>query len=191
MSQSDKRQEILQAALGLIAERGFHEAPIALVAERAGVGAGTIYRYFAHKELLITELFQEIHGRISAVMLDGYEVGKPIRERFLHLGTAVLRYFTAHPLEFRFVEQYMNSPYGIAFRRDRIMGKGEDADLYRRLLEEGVAQQIIKGLPLTILLSLAIGPLLTLARDQIAGFIELDDGLLAQAVEACWDGVKR
>jgi AcrR family transcriptional regulator len=191
LTQTDKRQEILQATLRLIAEQGFHEAPVARVAEQAGVGAGTIYRYFANKELLITELFQEIHARISAAMLDGYQEDKPIRERFLHLGTAVLRYFIANPLEFRFIQQYMNSPYGIAFRRDRIMGKGADGDLYRRLLEEGVAQQIIKGLPLTVLLSLAIGPLLALARDQIAGFVELDEGLLGQAVEACWDGLKR
>ena len=191
MTQTEKRQEILQATLELIAERGFHEAPIALVAERAGVGAGTIYRYFANKEQLITELFQEIHARISAVMRDGYQVDQSIRQRFHHLGTALLRYFIANPLEFRFVEQYMNSPYGIAFRRDRIMGKGEEGDLYRRLLEDGVAQEIIKRLPLTVLLALAIGPLLTLARDQIAGFVEFDDGLLGRAVEACWDGVKR
>ncbi|HQM90514.1 MAG TPA: helix-turn-helix domain-containing protein, partial [Syntrophales bacterium] len=53
MKNSDKRDEILRAALELIAEHGFHGAPMAMVAERAGVGAGTIYRYFEGKDALI------------------------------------------------------------------------------------------------------------------------------------------
>ncbi|MBQ4491867.1 MAG: helix-turn-helix transcriptional regulator, partial [Deltaproteobacteria bacterium] len=54
MSQNkDRRTSILEAALGLIAERGFHGTPAALIAERAGVGVGTIYRYFRDKDELI------------------------------------------------------------------------------------------------------------------------------------------
>jgi AcrR family transcriptional regulator len=190
MAISEKRQEILNAALQVIAEHGFHEAPIALIAEQAGVGAGTIYRYFATKDLLIAELFQELHTQISTVLAQGYQDDKPLRERFLHLGTALLRYFIANPREFRFLEQYLNSPYGIEYRRERLLVHGEDTDLYRRLLEEGVAQQIIKDLPLVVLLALVIGPLLAVARDHITGFIKLDDNLLRQIVQSCWDGLK-
>jgi AcrR family transcriptional regulator len=190
MAISEKRQEILNAALQVIAEHGFHEAPIALIAEQAGVGAGTIYRYFATKDLLIAELFQELHTQISTVLAQGYQDDKPLRERFLHLGTALLRYFIANPREFRFLEQYLNSPYGIEYRRERLLVHGEDTDLYRRLLEEGVAQQIIKDLPLVVLLALVIGPLLAVARDHITGFIKLDDNLLRQVVQSCWDGLK-
>ncbi len=46
MAKPDKRDEIVQAALELIAEHGFHGAPMAMIAERAGVGAGTIYLLF-------------------------------------------------------------------------------------------------------------------------------------------------
>jgi hypothetical protein len=116
---------------------------------------------------------------------------KPIRERFVHLSTALLRYFIANPLDFRYLEQYHNSPYGVAFRRDRILGEGADGDLFRRLLEEGMALRIVKNLPLAVLFSLAFGPLLAVARDHILGFVELDDSLLAQTVLACWDGIKR
>lgn len=191
MAISEKRQEILHAALELIAEHGFHGAPIASIADRAGVGAGTIYRYFANKDVLITELFQELHDKIHTGLMEGYKTDKPLRERFIHVSTELLRYFITNPLEFRFLEQYLNSPYGAAFRRDRILGKGWDGDLYRKLLEEGGAQQIVKDLPLVVLFALAFGPLLTVARDHILGFVELDDALLVQAVQACWDGIKR
>ena len=51
----DKRTDILQSALELIAERGFHGAPISEIAQKANVAAGTIYRYFENKDLLIKE----------------------------------------------------------------------------------------------------------------------------------------
>jgi AcrR family transcriptional regulator len=192
MAASEKRQEILHAALELIAEQGFHGAPIAAIAERANVGAGTIYRYFENKDVLINELFRELHDRICTGLLEGYKADQPLRERFVHLSTALLRYFIDNPLEFRFVEQYLNSPYGNAFRRTRLMGTGEEEDdLYRRLLEDGITQQVVKDLPLVVLFALAFGPLLAVARDHILGFVQLDDSLLEQTVQACWDGIKK
>ena len=191
MAISEKRQEILKAALELITKHGFHGAPIAAIAERAGVGAGTIYRYFANKDILITELFQELHDKICAQLLEGYDVAKPFRERFLHLSTTLLRYFITHPQEFRYLEQYHNSPYGVAFRRDRILGSGGERAPYRLLFEEGVAQQVVRDLPLVVLFALNFGPLLAVARDHILGFVELDESLLVRTVEACWDAIKR
>ena len=191
MATSEKRQKVLNAALELITEHGFHGAPISAIAEQAGVGAGTIYRYFASKDIIITELFREIHDKVCAGLLEGYEAEKPFRERFFHLSMALLRYFIASPQHFRYMEQYLNSPYGVAFRRDRILGSGGDEALYRVLLEEGVAQQIVKDLPLVVLFDLTFGPLLAVARDHILGFIELNDTLLVQTVQACWDGIKR
>jgi TetR/AcrR family transcriptional regulator, repressor of fatR-cypB operon len=188
---SEKRHEILKAALELITEHGFHGAPIAAIAQRAGVGAGTIYRYFATKDILIIELFQELHDKICVHLLDGYEVEQPFRARFLHLGAALLRYFITHPQEFRYLEQYFNSPYGVAFRRDKILKSEGDGMPYRTLFEEGMRQQVVRDLPLVVLFALTFGPLLAVARDHILGFVVLDERLLVQTVEACWDSVKR
>src|SRR5450631_4352987 len=118
MAKLDKREEIFRASLELIAEHGFHGAPMAMIADRASVGAGTIYRYFENKDVLITELYRELEERIYPVIQEGYAPEKPIRERFIHLGTALLRYFIVNPLDFRFLEQFHNSPYGVACRRD-------------------------------------------------------------------------
>lgn len=191
MTATDKRHEILQAALYLIAEHGFHEAPIAKIAARAGVGAGTIYRYFANKDILINELFRAQHARISSLLLIGYHQEGPVEDRFLHLGTALLHYFIANPLEFRFLEQYLNSPYGIAFRKDRLLGQADDEDFCRRLLEEGRSRQEIKELPLAVLFALAFGPLLAVARDHVTGVVELNEDLIVRTVQACWDSLKR
>jgi TetR/AcrR family transcriptional regulator, repressor for uid operon len=54
----DKReQEILEAAAAVFAERGFRKTRVADVAERAGIGKGTVYEYFRSKEDLFLRLF--------------------------------------------------------------------------------------------------------------------------------------
>ncbi len=191
MSKSDKREEIVRAALELIAENGFHGAPMAMIAARADVGAGTIYRYFENKDVLISELYMDLEGRIYPDILEKYAKDTPIRERFLHLGTALLRYFINNPLDFRYLEQFHNSPYGVAVRRDKLLGAKEGCDVFRELFDDGIYEQVMKDLPLTILFNLAFGPLLAAARDHILGFISLDDTLITRTIEACWDGIKR
>jgi len=191
MTKPNKRDDIVRAALELIAELGFHGAPMAMIANRAGVGAGTIYRYFENKDVLIHELYQELEAKLYPFILEGYAVEAPFRIRFLHLGTALLRYFIENPLHYRYLEQFHNSPYGVAFRRDKILGKTGGCNVFRELFEEGAAQQVVKDLPLVILFALAFGPLLAVARDHILGFVQLDDSMINRTIEACWDAVKR
>jgi len=190
MEKDDKRCAIIRAALELVAEHGFHGSAMALVAERAGVAAGTIYRYFDGKDLLIRETYAFLEGQMLASIMVRYPEGRPFRERFLHVGQGLVNYFIASPMEFRFIEQFHNSPYGVACRRDKVLGK-KDKNLVHGLFEEGRQQQIVKDLPLTILFALTFGPLVDVCRDHILQFTELDDSLVARTVEACWDAVKR
>jgi hypothetical protein len=124
-------------------------------------------------------------------ILDGYATEAPFRARFLHLGTALLRYIISNPLHFRYLEQFHNSPYGVAFRRDKILGNRGGCDAFRELFDQGLAQQVIKDFPLVILFDLSFGPLVTVARDHILGFVQLDETMIERTIEACWDAVRR
>ncbi len=186
----DKKREILHATLQLVAEHGFHGAPCSLIAEQAGVAAGTIYRYFENKDVLINELYLELESRINIALQEGYSPDQTIRIRFTHLATELLIFFISFPLEFRFIEQFHNSPYGVEFRRDRIFGHKSGCDIYRVLFSQGVEQGVIKDLPLPVQFDLAFGPILAVARNHILGFIELDRTLIEQVVAACWDSLK-
>jgi len=191
MKTTGKRDDIMQAALELIAERGFHGSPMAEIAEKGGVAAGTIYRYFESRDSLIAELYRDLEGKIMAVLLNGFPGGAPVRERFLFLLRGLLRYLIANPLHFRYLEQYFNSPYGISLHRDRLLGKSKNADILMDIFREGIERRILKELPKAVLFSLSFGPLVSLMRDHIAGFIVLDERLISRATEACWDAIKR
>ena len=187
---SDKREEIIEAALELIAEHGFHGAPMAMVAERAGVAAGTIYRYFENKDVLIQESYAFLEEQILDFVMADYPEERPIRERFLHFCTRLVHYFLASPMQFRFLEQFHNSPYGVAHRKDKVFEK-KNKSVITEMFEEGQQQQIIKELPLAVLCALTFGPLVDASRDHILQFLVLDEVLIAKITEACWDAVKR
>jgi len=197
MARDDKRELLLQATLELVATHGFHGAPCAAIAEQAGVAAGTIYRYFESKDVLIVELYAELEGRITSALMSGYKANQPIRDRFLHLAIGILKYFITHSLEFKYIEQFHNSPYGTAHRRDNLLGNTESSDavrkcdIYKQLFAEGLESQVIKNLPMPLLFDLAFGPIVSVARNHILGFIQLDDALIEQIAEACWDSLKR
>jgi AcrR family transcriptional regulator len=191
MKSPEKRAEIMQVALELLAEHGFHRVPMSMIAEKANVAVGTIYIYFASKDELITGLFLDLERKIIAAFRDGFSAAGPMRERYLYLTREVLLYFINNPLHFRYLEQYTNSPYGITMHRDRFLGKPGHDDILMNFFEEGISQHVMKSLPMVVLFSVSFAPLIFLARDHILGFINLDEDLIRQVTEACWDAIKR
>ena len=61
----DKRQQILDAALKLFVEYGFHGTPTSLIAKEAGVANGTLFHYFSTKDELVVALYSSIKSRMS------------------------------------------------------------------------------------------------------------------------------
>lgn len=64
-SKKEKKFEIiLDAALKVIAESGFHGSQVSRIAKEAGVADGTIYLYFKNKEDILISLFQHKLGHL-------------------------------------------------------------------------------------------------------------------------------
>jgi AcrR family transcriptional regulator len=59
----DRREQMLLAALAVIAERGFAETRIADVAERAGASPALVIYYFGTKDALLTEAMRYAEDR--------------------------------------------------------------------------------------------------------------------------------
>ena len=56
---SDRRRQILDAAIRVFARQGFHASRVADIADEAGVAYGLVYHYFRSKGQVMTELFTE------------------------------------------------------------------------------------------------------------------------------------
>ena len=72
------KERILDAALEVFSEKGFHSATVDEIAERAGVGKGTLYRHFSNKETLFNDLvrlrIEDLERDVLAVLDDRDDV---------------------------------------------------------------------------------------------------------------------
>jgi len=190
----DKREKVILATINLISEYGFHGTPISMIAQKAGVGAGTIYRYFKDKDTLVLEIFKQVNGAFKKTLLHEYDENQPIRDRFLHLCRGIFQYGIKNPYDFKFIEQFYNSPYGTTLRREKIFcncGAANQQLPLEQLFAFGQAHLVIKQLPLAALIALSIGPIVFLIKDSIAGLIQLDEATLDKTLAACWDAIKQ
>jgi AcrR family transcriptional regulator len=190
MTKQKKREEIILSAMALIAEQGFHGAPMSMIAKKAGVGVGSIYRYFENREVLIQTIYKEKEERLVAFLLEKYPYGQPVKECFFHIGIGVMDYFISNSMDFKYSEQFHNSPYGEAHRRNRIFESAGQPDIFMELYKRGASQQVIKKLPPAVFFNLAFAPIIWSVRDHILGMAELDASLARLIVESCWDSVK-
>lgn len=61
---NDKYAQILDGALKVFAEHGFHRSQVSKIAKEAGVADGTIYLYFKSKKDILICLFRELLGEL-------------------------------------------------------------------------------------------------------------------------------
>lgn len=80
---TDRRGQILDAAVVCFAKRGFHQASMHDISAEAGISVGLIYRYFENKDAVISamadrhkEKIQEIleHARQASNLLESLEI---------------------------------------------------------------------------------------------------------------------
>lgn len=112
---SDKREAIMNAALALFVERGFYGTAVPEIADRAGVGAGTIYRYFESKEALVNELYRTEKMRFARNVVERVNATgpgrEPARELFKRLWLHMAEFAVDHPESFVFLELHHHAAY--------------------------------------------------------------------------------
>ena len=93
-TRGEKRPLILRAATEVFAEEGFASVTVAEIANRAGIGKGTVYEYFASKDELLFAVFEWMNERIFERISERLAVGGTTQERLqrlLDLGAEVTR----------------------------------------------------------------------------------------------------
>lgn len=95
------RRHLLNAAADVMAERGFHEARVHDIAERADVGTGTFYNYFRSKDEIFEALIADTIAGLAAELDLARDEAMGARERLETGWRAVLRYADANRARLR------------------------------------------------------------------------------------------
>ncbi|PLR98081.1 TetR/AcrR family transcriptional regulator [Bacillus sp. T33-2] len=80
-----KYRQIIDAAVVVIAENGYHQAQVSKIAKQAGVADGTIYLYFKNKEDILISLFREKMGSFVQNIEEGIAGKETATEKLLML----------------------------------------------------------------------------------------------------------
>lgn len=153
----NKERAILDAAVEVFAEHGYHGAQMARIAEAAGVANGTVYLYFRNKKDLLVSLFRSRLGQMVARRVaDEAHLGDPLSRlrAFVadHLETlaADRAFATVTQIELRQVDPEMRRAISEVMRSyfavlDRIIADGQAAGALRRDLDARLVRNVVYG----------------------------------------------
>ena len=178
-----KRDAILNAMLEVVAERGFHDAPMSLIVERSGASTGVIYHYFTSKEEIIRALYERIRVLELAHLLDGFSAEMDPRDSFLQSWSNFYRFYREHGREMRFLEQYKSAGFPCETGETPLDDK--TAAFQERF--SGRSQGgVLQDWPPRVLEQMTVGLVTRLASEPA----ELDGDLLAEIGERVWESVR-
>lgn len=139
MAQGDlTRQRLLRAALELFTTQGYHPTTTPLIAKKAGVAEGTIYRHFPSKQDLLNELYRGSAKWALAQVGAAESAGGPARDKLLAVGRTFVACAVQDPGVIRLL--FLQRPGELLDERSREAGRE-----LRRAVEKVVAQGKAEG----------------------------------------------
>jgi TetR/AcrR family transcriptional regulator, repressor of fatR-cypB operon len=183
----DKREPIVTAALELFVERGFFGTAVPEIADRAGVGAGTIYRYFDSKEALVNAIYREQKLLFGKVALDNFPSTASTREQFRVLWTRMARFAVEHPSSFVFLELHHHARYLDAASR---AVEQRMTALFTDVVTSAQARNELKAGDPRVLMGLVMGAFIGVIRSCIDVDRPLGDADWVLAEQCMWEAIR-
>ena len=91
---SEKYQRILDAAVEVIAERGYFRLPVSAIANRVGVVDGTVYLYFKSKDDVLRTAIDTTFARFYLLVEEKFETLRGPREQLEYIARVHLDRYT-------------------------------------------------------------------------------------------------
>lgn len=155
IAQREKRKQILDAAIRVFAEHGYHGARVSDIAERAGVAHGLLYHYFASKDDVLRTIFTENWGALIARFRAVEAADEPADEKLEGIAKILLRTWRNDPALVTVMVREVARSHQLRDRVDevreafvivqRIIEEGQEAGTFRRDLDARLASWIFYG----------------------------------------------
>ncbi|MCP5079331.1 MAG: TetR/AcrR family transcriptional regulator [Psychromonas sp.] len=184
-----KRNKILLATEQLLAERGFYGLSMKVLAETAGIAAGTIYRYFDNKETLMVELHQHIRAEASERIFSGWtEIQNP-KQKYDLLWRNAFDAVLKNPQRLAVIEML----YFIPNSNQHKITLFED-QTFLPLIEfyqKGITDKRFHDWPVPALVTLSFDSAINLAKKVLRERLELDEQVLTHVRDASWQAIQK
>ncbi|MCG9695747.1 TetR/AcrR family transcriptional regulator [Shewanella sp. Isolate11] len=162
MKITDKKKAILDTALTLFVEQGFHATSTAAIARGAGVATGTLFHHFPSKEALMEYLFLNIKQEFADAIKSSMNPDDGLKANARNLWFSALEWAANNPVKQHFFQLYSLSPTIATELREQAMNSilGFITDL----IKQGQAKAMIADYPIKLMQDNCHGQFLAATR---------------------------
>jgi AcrR family transcriptional regulator len=187
MVKGDKQILILNAALQLFVEQGFHATPTSQIAKEASVANGTLFHHFKTKDELILALYIDIKIKLNG-FIESNAAGndKNLREKLHMYYQHSLYWALENPVEFRYIQQFMSSPFATLVDQEKVH---EQTGKLNALIREGINNGIIKSIPMELVFTMLSSHVFGINQYLLSGGFskEKQKEIIEHSFELVWD----
>jgi AcrR family transcriptional regulator len=164
----NRKDDIIQAAARVFAQKGYASTRIIDVAEAASVGKGTIYEYFRSKEALFFAVFEAMMAESTGMLIQMAEAaGGSFSTRMRALNDAIIQ---------SWLDQL--NMYGLVMEFWSATASSPDREQFKAEFQEGYRQ-----------LKAVVGDILRNARDAGEVAADVDAAKVAAGLIGTWDAL--
>lgn len=178
-----RKQRLLEAALILFAEQGYHGVAVPKIAREAGISTGSVYNYFSSKDELVNELFWIWKEKLKIHVQEAYPVTAPTRSQFDYIWERLHNYAETYPKAFQFIEGHLHSSY-LSIRCKEL--ESEVYEIGRRFIQQGQLSGAIQKADPQILVALFFGVFVQFFKDCNAGRLVWNHSNSLSLRDLCW-----
>jgi len=180
-----KNELILDTALQLFVEYGYEATPISMLADKAKIAIGTIYRYYPSKNDIANALFQKWKKNFHDELQEGFPIDASIREKFKFLFFRMVSFYKKHPTAFEFLEFHYHSSY---LNQKSLQISEEMMKFLRNFVQE---EKVFKDMPPDAIAGFVMGAFTGIIRTAKSNTFILSDNLLKMIEENCWQALTK
>lgn len=182
----DKQEQILQAALKLFVENGFHGTPTSRIAQEAGVSNGTLFHYYKTKDELVVALYIYIKTNFTGCIDKARIEGETIKSSFKRMYISSMYWAIGNPVEFRFTQQFHSSPYLSMVSHEEIL---KQTRYLMDFMQEAINVRVLKPLPVDMLFTLISSHISGINEYLVASKVdsEKQKEIIDQSFDLIWD----
>ncbi|MGH7657311.1 MAG: TetR/AcrR family transcriptional regulator [Gemmatimonadales bacterium] len=181
------RQRLIRAALELYTEAGFRGTTTPMLAQRAGVAEGTIYRHFTSKEHLLNEAYRGVQRWGSRLVREAEEHrGDTPSERLARVAHQLFEAAERDPAVLRMLFYTSQDPF--LDERSRDAGR-EFRGAIQQIVAMGKSDGLVRAGPADLWSSLWLGLLEFMVQRICTREWTASHPQVALALEAAWDAI--
>ena len=141
--ESDKRTQIIKAAVKVFSRKGFHEAKVDEIAQLADVGKGTVYEYFSSKQEVFQEMFKVGMQFYVENITRELKPELPCQEKLRRIAKLHIRFIT-HYKDLARITMTEHTQFNEEFRNWIFENRSKKMKMLERIIDEGMASGEIR-----------------------------------------------